>query len=114
MGKGGLFWFSDRTVRVSAVRAAEEGGFSASGPCTVGSTGQSGSTHLQKLNKTCRGQTKPEAVRPLDKQRHEEERIMERYKQHDEEQHTTWTQRQQGNPGWWVVHTCGGRVKLLP
>lgn len=38
------------------------------------------STHLQKLNKTCRGQTIPEAARPLSEQRHQEERIMERDK----------------------------------
>lgn len=38
------------------------------------------STHLQKLNKTCRGQTIPEAVRPLSEERHQEERIMERDK----------------------------------
>ena len=57
---------------------------------------QSGSTHLQKLNKTCRGQTIPEAVRPLSEQRHEEERIMERDKTvrqgHGDERQTTWTQ----------------------
>ena len=47
-------------------------------PCTGGH--YRGSTHLQKLNKTCRGQTIPEAVRPLSEQRHEEERIMERDK----------------------------------
>lgn len=56
----------------------------------------SGSTHLQKLNKTCRGQTIPEAVRPLSEQRHEEERIMERDKTvrqgHDDGRQTTWTQ----------------------
>lgn len=40
----------------------------------------SGTTHLQKLNKTCRGQTTPEAERPLNKQRHKEERIVDRDK----------------------------------
>ncbi len=59
----------------------------------------SGSTHLQKLNKTCHGQTTPEGVRPLSEQRHEEERIMERDKTvrqgHDEEQQTRRTQAQE-------------------
>ena len=54
-----------------------------------------GSTHLQKLNKTCHGQTIPEAVRPLREKRHEEERIMERDKTvrqgHNDERLTTWT-----------------------
>lgn len=51
----------------------------------------SGTTHLQKLNKTCRGQTTPEAARPLNEQRHKEERIMDRDKTvrqgHEDEQH---------------------------
>lgn len=46
-------------------------------PCTATETADS--THPQKLNKICRGQTIPEAVRPLSEQRHQR-RIMTRDK----------------------------------
>lgn len=50
-----------------------------------------GSTHLQKLSKTCCGQTIPEAVRPLRQQG-----IMDRDRTmrqgHNDKQHTTWTE----------------------
>ena len=38
---------------------------------TPQTSGTSGPTHLQKLNKTCHGQTIPEAVTPLNVQTHE-------------------------------------------
>lgn len=46
------------------------------------------STHLQKLNETCRGQTIPEAARPLGEQTHEEDRSHGQGQDDDEEWHT--------------------------
>lgn len=40
----------------------------------------SGSTYLQRQNKTCHGQTKAEVVRPLSAQRHRREKITEKDK----------------------------------